>query len=431
MLRRTVLQNPWIPHTPTERQALFLSLPVLEAFYGGAAGGGKSDALLMAALQFVDVPGYQALLLRRTYADLSLPGALMDRAHDWLGGTAAHWSDTEKTWTFPSGATLTFGYLDHERAKYRYQGSDFQFIGWDELTQFSRGQYTYLMSRLRRLTGVSIPLRVRSASNPGGAGHEWVYERFIVTGRRAGRVFVPARLDDNPHLDRDEYRRSLAELDPLTRKQLLDGLWVVDPTSRSFQRDWWRQKSRFDPADPGVDAAAVARYLSWDTALKDGAGNAYSALTVGEIDANYRLRVREVWRERLIFPDLLTAIERTARQHNRDGKLAGILIEDKASGTSAYQTLSAAAPPWLARLLIPFAPQGDKPTRAQQAAVWCKLGAVELPHPSPVVPWLATFEDELFSFPDSEFADQVDSFVQLIIYLEHYLAQGYHARTGS
>ena len=71
--------------------------------YGGAAGGGKSDALLMGALQFMDMPGYSAILFRRTYNDLALPGALMDRALEWLGGTTAHWNSMKHIWTFPSG----------------------------------------------------------------------------------------------------------------------------------------------------------------------------------------------------------------------------------------------------------------------------------------------------------------------------------------
>ena len=115
-----------------------------EAFYGGAAGGGKSDCLLMAALQYVDIPDYAAILFRKTYADLTLPGALMDRARDWLSGTDARWKDEEKTWLFPSGASITFGYLENEQDKFRYKSAEFQFCGFDELTQFSETQYTYL-----------------------------------------------------------------------------------------------------------------------------------------------------------------------------------------------------------------------------------------------------------------------------------------------
>lgn len=217
----------YVPHDPTPKQKQFLDLTCLEALYGGAAGGGKSDALLMAALMYANTPGYAALLLRRTYTDLSLPGAIMDRSHQWLEGTSAHWNGTDKRWSFPSGATLTFGYLDSERDRYRYQGAEFQFIGLDELTQFSERAYRYMISRLRRCAGVSVPLRVRGASNPGDIGHAWVKRRFI-DGDTDGTVFIPASLDDNPHLDREAYTESLNRLDAHTRKQLLQGVWEMD-----------------------------------------------------------------------------------------------------------------------------------------------------------------------------------------------------------
>ncbi len=230
-------RRKWAPHDPTPRQAEFLGLDCLEAMYGGAAGGGKSDALLMAALLHVDQPGYAALLLRRTYADLSLPGAIMDRADQWLRNTPAAWNGSEKTWRFPSGATLTFGYLDAEQDKYRYQSSEFQFIGFDELTQFTETQYRYLLSRLRRKSGVSIPLRMRSATNPGGIGHEWVKRRFVDTKTRDGRSFVPAKLVDNPHVDQAAYGEALNELDDTTRRQLKDGEWIRDGQGLVYKFD--------------------------------------------------------------------------------------------------------------------------------------------------------------------------------------------------
>ena len=129
--------TPFIPHRPTDQQLTFLATGVLlgsqypdeasEVLYGGAAGGGKSDALLMGALQYVDVPGYAALILRRTYADLALPGAIMARSKEWLKTTPARWNNNDKTWTFPSGATLTFGYLQHADDVYRYQSAEFQY----------------------------------------------------------------------------------------------------------------------------------------------------------------------------------------------------------------------------------------------------------------------------------------------------------------
>lgn len=197
----------------------------------------NSDALLMAALLFVDVPGYAALILRRTYADLALPGAIMDRAAEWFRPTVAHWQDDTKTWIFPSSATITFGYLQTEADKYRYQGAEFQFVGYDELPQFTETQYTYLLSRLRRLSASPVPLRQRGAGNPGGIGHEWVKARFIDT--TTGRPFIPAKLIDNPHLDQVAYRESLAGLDDVTRAQLEDGNWDVQPSGGYFQRSWF------------------------------------------------------------------------------------------------------------------------------------------------------------------------------------------------
>lgn len=406
----------------------------LEALFGGQAGGGKTDALLMAALMYADTPGYSALLLRRTYADLSLPGALMDRAHQWLRGTDAKWHETEKTWEFPSGATLTFGYLQTENDKYRYQGAELQFIGFDELTQFTQTQYTYLFSRLRRRVDVHAPLRMRSASNPGGVGHAWVYDRFPIgraaEGSRTGRVFVPSGLDDNQHIDRGEYVRSLIELDEITRAQLLDGQWITDPAKKPYRRDWWRAKNRHSSPD-GIGNQSVARFISWDTAHKDNEGADYSVGLVAELLPDYRLAVRDVVRSRLEFPELPTQIQRLAERYEGDGKLRAVIVEDKGSGTSALQTLRKSSPGWLAGLLQPFTPTVDKPQRARQSAVWCSRDCVLLPAPDGGALWLADFENEIYEFPDVLHDDQVDALSQLILYTENYLAAGWHAREGN
>lgn len=182
----------------------------------------------MAALQYVDCPGYSAILFRRTYADLSLPKALMDRAREWLIGTDAKWNEQKKVWRFPSGATLNFGYIDHENDKYRYQGSEFQFVGFDEVSQFTETQYRYLFSRIRRLAGSTVPLRMRSAGNPPTtADGQWVKTRFVLH-RPKDVIFVPSGLDDNPYLDKGEYLEALSHLDEASRNALFDWFASVE-----------------------------------------------------------------------------------------------------------------------------------------------------------------------------------------------------------
>jgi len=232
---------PYCPHTPTRRQRLFLALDTFEAMYGGQAGGGKSDALLMAALQHVDRPGYSALCLRRTFADLNKPGALMDRAAEWLRPTAARWIDRDHRWLFPVGAgtetaSLSFGYMETEQDRYQYQGAEYQYVAFDELTQFTETQYLYLASRLRQPRGGVLPLRLRSATNPGGVGHAWVKRRFVEP-RSSERPFVSSGLDDNPHVDVEGYKRALSVLDKATRDQLERGLWVLDNDARIYHYD--------------------------------------------------------------------------------------------------------------------------------------------------------------------------------------------------
>lgn len=225
--------SEWCPHRPHAKQQTFLDVDGLEALYGGAAGGGKSDALLMAALQHVDVPGYAALILRRTFKDLMRSDAIMARAEEWLRDTRAKWRADTRTWFFPSGATLSFGYFDNARDRDAYQGGAWQFVAFDETTQFPEAWYLYLFSRLRKTTQ-NVPLRMRSASNPGGIGHEWVYRRFVNPGAPE-RPFIPATLDDNPFVDGVSYREALGKLDEATRLQLLEGVWVRDSSGLVYR----------------------------------------------------------------------------------------------------------------------------------------------------------------------------------------------------
>ena len=225
----------YCPHEPSAKQRQFLALNTFEALYGGAAGGGKSDALIMGALAYIHEPRFASLLLRKTYKDLNLSGAIMARSHEWFRGTSASWSAQDYRWTFPSGASMSFGYMDSLQDRERYQSAEFQYIAFDELTHFEEGQYTYMASRLRKPPGMDVPLKLRAGSNPGGRGHDWVYERFVAEG--APQPFVPALLDDNPGTDGVSYRQALSHLDAVTRRQLENGEWIRSGEGLVFQLD--------------------------------------------------------------------------------------------------------------------------------------------------------------------------------------------------
>ena len=195
-----------------------------------------------------------------------------------------------------------------------------------------------------------------------------------------------------------------------------------------LKRAWWDGKNRFNAGDLGCYRRNIGRWLSFDTAFKDQEANDYTAWGLWEMTPEYGLQLRQVHQEKLEFPQLASTIEAEGRRWNHDGKLLGIIIEDKGSGTSAIQTLRQTAPPELASLLVAFPPAASKVARARQASVWCERGMIELPHPGDAASWLYDFEETLFKFPAVTHDDVVDQMTQAIIYLEHYLAQGWQAK---
>jgi predicted phage terminase large subunit-like protein len=404
--RLTPKLTSYIPHQPTAKQQAFLLLDQLEAFYGGAAAGGKSEGLLMAALQYVDEPGYNALLLRKTYKDLSLPEALMDRAQQWLGPTDARWREAIKTWEFPSGATLTFGYLAAERDKFSYRSAEFHFIGFDELTGFSESSYRFLFSRLRRkATALGLPIRMRSASNPGDIGHEWVKQRFLIEGPSRGRVFIPAKLEDNPHVDRDEYIKSLGELDPVTLRQLLHGDWEVRPAGPVFQRGW------FEIVDDAPADLRPVRY--WDLAATKPRPNRDPDWTVGCLLAEkagvwFVLDVRRLRGT----PGEVEAFIRTTAQE--DGRSVKVYMEQE-PGASGVNTIATYRKVLKGYAFWPDTKDDSKSTRAGPASSAAQAGNVKLvrrrnPDGSRGGAWITTFLDEVTEFPFGNHDDQVDAF---------------------
>lgn len=353
----------------------------------------------MAALQYVRTPGYNAMLIRRTFADLMLPDALIPMSHEWLSGTDAKWNGQNHQWTFPSSATLTFGYCENAKDIFRYQGAALAYCGWDELTQFDEFPYRYLFSRLRKRKDLPIPLRIRAGFNPGGIGHEWVRARFV-DGQNDKRRFVPAKLEDNPHLDRETYENSLNELDPVTRAQLRHGDWNIRPEGNLFKRASFKV---VDSASSNLKRTVRA----WDLAAtepapgKDPDYTAGAKLGLGEDGQVYGM---DVIRVRVTPHEVERVIRQTAEL---DGRETAIRIEQE-PGSSGKALIDHYVRDVLAGWNVVGVPAtGDKVTRSLPLSAAVERGLVVLCRGS----WVPNFLDEITAFPLVGHDDQVDAFV--------------------
>jgi PBSX family phage terminase large subunit len=229
-----------LEYKPQSRQKLFHTCPADELLYGGAAGGGKSEAMLMDALKnAMQYKDCRIIMFRRTFADLER--SLILRSKQVFPRQVAEYNESKKRWKFKNGSMVEFAHMKMESDVFNYQGAEYDFIYWDELTHFTYTQYTYMLSRLRGVNP-AIKRQVKSATNPGGVGHAWVKERFIDIGasetihkppstseepKPGSRCFIPAKIHDNRILiDNDpSYLRRLENLPEGIRKQLLDGNW--------------------------------------------------------------------------------------------------------------------------------------------------------------------------------------------------------------
>jgi len=235
-------------------QTDFLAAPEQEVLYGGAAGGGKSYAMLADPMRYFNSPSCNAILFRKTNDELrelkQKSRLIYPRAFP-----GAKWKEQTSSWVFPSGAQLWMTYLDRDEDVERYQGQAFTWIGFDELGHWaSPYTWNYMRSRLRS-TDSNIPLSQRATANPGGVGGTWIKKMFIdpapwgeafyATDTDTGNIlryppdhpihpnaplfqrrFIPAKLSDNPYLYADgRYEASLLSLPEAQRRQLLEGDW--------------------------------------------------------------------------------------------------------------------------------------------------------------------------------------------------------------
>ena len=214
----------------------FLAASETDVLFGGAAGGGKSYAMIVDPLRYAHRSAHRALILRRSMPELR---EIIDKSRELYPKAfhGAKYKEVEKMWTFPSGAKVEFGFLERDADVYRYQGQAYSWIGFDEITHLpTEFSWNYLASRLRTTDPEIVPY-MRCTANPGGAGAHWVKKRYIdvapphepfMGADGLTRKFIPASLQDNPYLAKDgRYEQMLKALPPTQRKQLLDGDWDV------------------------------------------------------------------------------------------------------------------------------------------------------------------------------------------------------------
>jgi predicted phage terminase large subunit-like protein len=416
-------------------QTRFLRSGAFEVLYGGAAGGGKSDGLLAKAVRFIHFPSYRGIIFRRTYPDLKK--SLIDRSLELYPQSGATYNASDRAWTWPTGAKVWLAALDRDRDVRKYQGPSFQFVGFDELTQFTRYQYVYMISRLRSARGV--PRRLRGTTNPGSEGHDWVLERFApwlyppdydkYQGQRAlpgellyfrkkpggegeeycdkedrgsrSRTFIPASVKDNPYYAGTDYEDNLDLLDRVEREQLKHGNWLVRVGAGAlFQRSWFEIRDT-RPAD------VVARVRYWDRAATKKKTSDWTAGVLLSKTREGLYFIEDIVR----FQGRPREVEQTIRQTaildlERYGTVSpytvSLFIEhDPAQAgkfEAEYYTTEFAA---FGLQAIP--PQGDKVTRARVCSVQAEAQNVKLIRG----PWNEDFLIEAQDFPEGH-DDQID-----------------------
>lgn len=233
------LQNETLKWKPHERQEHFIQLPfsIFEALFGGAAGGGKSELLLMLPILygFHNYRRFKGIFLRRTFRELERE--IIPRSYEFYEPLGAEYNKSDHCWTFPERGLLFFGHAEEEKDIRKYDSDQYNYIAMDELTSFTEFQYLFMTHRARS-GDVNLPAIVRAGTNPGNIGHAWVRKRFVepnkegnviirdkVTGTK--RAFIKSLLTDNPYLMKNdpEYGNRLSVLPEAERKAKRDGDW--------------------------------------------------------------------------------------------------------------------------------------------------------------------------------------------------------------
>lgn len=418
-------------------QETFLGSSADIAIYGGAAGGGKTWALLMEPLRHIANPGFGAVFFRRSTVQVRNEGGLWDESEKLYPIIGATPREHVLSWEFPTGATVSFAHLEHDKTVLNWQGSQIPLICFDELTHFSQKQFWYMVSRNRSMCGVRP--YIRATCNPDA--DSWVAE-FIAwwidqeTGlpitERAGVVrwfvrindalvwaddpaeleekhpgippksatFIPAKLTDNVALMAADpgYMANLLALPKVERERLLGGNWKIRAAAGLlFKRSWVTV----------VDAAPIDLRIvrGWDlagTPKVEGNDPDWTAGTkIGKSRSTGRYIVLHHVRDRDTPHKVEALIANTASQDGRDVEIS--LPQDPGqAGKAQVATLIKMLSSFTARATPET---GDKETRFGPFSAQCEAGNVDVLRG----PWNEEWFMELEAFPDAAHDDDADS----------------------
>ena len=272
-----------ITYQPTEKQRLFHASKANEILYGGAAGGGKTKALIMDALfRTMTWPGTTAAVFRRTYQELD--DTDIKEALASYPESIAKYNAGRHEFRLVNGSKILFRHCENEADRFKYSGIEIQFLYFDELTSFEQVVYDFIKTRLRAKRSLNVVPIVRSASNPGNIGHGWVKKMFVDAGpymsiqeqeiysetlhksKIVRTQYIPALAMENPFIT-DDYIFELEQKPDALRKALLEGNWnafegqvfdIKDDPAHYKDRLWTHVIEPFDiPLD-------WPRYFSFD-----------------------------------------------------------------------------------------------------------------------------------------------------------------------
>jgi predicted phage terminase large subunit-like protein len=308
-------------YRPTKKQREFHQATenrVPEVLYGGAVGGGKSVAIIMDALKYAFVyQGSSLIIFRRTYPELE--ASIIKKCLEFYPISLYKYNDSKKRITFVNGSTLSFGYLKNSDDWTRYQGGEYSYIGFDELTHFDEENFTLVLTRLRN--DKSYPNLVRCTSNPIPY-QEWVKQRYIVSDD-SNKLYIPATLNDNPYLDTEEYAQRLATLPKVQKEALLEGKWDLF-FGEVFNKKDFVIISKDDYNS--MTTSSIVTIMAIDVAVTTKDSSDYSAISIGSTDENNNLYIHDVIQLKLNSHKLMLKIIEKIKEYN----CGYIAIEDSA-----------------------------------------------------------------------------------------------------